>query len=262
MHLRRRAPETPSEGQRPRGRRTAVVSVSALAALAVLFLGGPLTQTTAAPAPAGIGAPATSDAAVAEIALKTPKTPAPPHNMPTTTTTVRATTTTPRPTTTTPRPTTTTPRPTTTTPRPTTTTAQPTTTAPATTAPTPNATFDRVVVLVNQERAKVGCMAVTRNAKLDVAAQKHSVWQDETQTMRHDGRGGTDAGQRITAEGYTWSTWGENVAYGFSTADAVMNAWMNSQHHRDNILNCRFKEIGMGLQGSNYYWTQDFATKQ
>ena len=255
MHLRRRAPETPAEGQRPLGRRTAVVSLTALAALAAVLLGG-VGQTTAAPAPAGIGPAAASDAAVAEIAMKAPKPPKPPKNMPTTTTTARPATTTPRPTTTTPRPTTTTPRPTTTTPRPTTTT-------PATTAPTANATFDRVVVLVNQARANNGCaVAVTRDAKLDVAAQKHSVWQDETQTMTHDGRGGTNAGQRITAEGYTWRTWGENVAYGYSTADAVMAAWMNSPPHKANILNCNFKQIGMGLQGSRYYWTQDFATKQ
>ena len=257
MHPRRRAPSTASEGQRPLGRRAAAVSVLALAALTALLLGGSFTGTSAAPAPAGIGAAAT-DAPVEALAMKAPKTPKPPKNAPTTTTKAPATTT-PKPTTTTAKPTTTTPRPTTTTPRPTTTAP---TTAPATTAPTANATFDRVVALVNQERAKVGCMAVTRNAALDTAAQKHSVYQDETQTMRHDGRGGTDAGQRITAEGYRWSTWGENVAYGFPDADSVMNAWMNSQHHRENILNCKFKEIGMGLQGSKDYWTQDFATKQ
>lgn len=160
------------------------------------------------------------------------------------------------PTTTPPRPSTTTPRPTTTTARPTTTTARPTTTTAAAADPRV-----QVLTITNQERAKVGCPALVRNAALDKAAQLHSVYQAETRTLSHTGRGGTNAGQRITAQGYTWTRWGENVAYGYTTPAAVMNGWMNSPGHRANILNCSFKEIGLGLGQPGYYWTQKFATR-
>ena len=130
--------------------------------------------------------------------------------------------------------------------------------APTTTQSTQAA---RILRLTNAERAKVGCGALVEVAKLDRAAQKHSVYQNEIQTMTHTGRGGTDPGQRITAEGYVWRTYGENVAYGYGTADAVMTAWMNSPGHRANILNCKFKEMGIGLEGSKNYWTQDFGAR-
>ena len=138
--------------------------------------------------------------------------------------------------------------------------------APLADAPPPLTTAQatetsRVLKLTNAERAKVGCGALVRVAKLDRAAQKHSVYQNETQTMSHTGRGGSTPAQRITAEGYVWSTYGENVAYGYSTADAVMAAWMNSPGHRANILNCKFKEIGIGDEGTRNYWTQDFGTR-
>ena len=47
-----------------------------------------------------------------------------------------------------------------------------------------------------------------------------------------------------------------------TSPQAVMTAWMNSPGHRANILNCSFKEIGLGLGQPNYYWTQDFATRR
>lgn len=78
--------------------------------------------------------------------------------------------------------------------------------------------------------------------------------------MSHTGSDGSDPGARITRAGYTWSTYGENVAYGYSTPEKVMEGWMNSQGHRENILNCSFKEIGIGLAQPGNYWTQDFGT--
>jgi len=53
---------------------------------------------------------------------------------------------------------------------------------------------------------------------------------------------------------------GENVARGQRSAVSVMNAWMNSAGHRANILNSRYKNIGVGLSDSGFYWTQVFGT--
>jgi uncharacterized protein YkwD len=69
--------------------------------------------------------------------------------------------------------------------------------------------------------------------------------------------------KRITAAGYRWSNAAENIAKGQSTPAAVMQSWMNSPGHRANILNCKLKNIGVGLaydSRNSPLWTQDFAT--
>ncbi|MGW5427177.1 CAP domain-containing protein [Streptomyces sp. NPDC004059] len=150
----------------------------------------------------------------------------------------------------------------TTAPKPRTTTAP--STAKPTPTPTPTATASgataRVVQLVNAERAKVGCHPLTVNAKLTKAAQAHSADMAAHRNMSHTGSDGSSPGDRITRAGYTWSAYGENVAYGYATPEQVMTGWMNSPGHRANILNCSYKEIGVGLAQPGSYWTQDFGT--
>ncbi|MFB7052177.1 CAP domain-containing protein [Streptomyces vinaceus] len=135
-------------------------------------------------------------------------------------------------------------------------------TAQQPTAPTGGASGPaaEVVALVNQERAKVGCSALTVNPELTAAALNHSQDMASHSTMSHTGSDGSDPGERITRSGFNWMTYGENVAYGYSTPEQVMTGWMNSPGHRENILNCAFKEIGVGLAQPNSYWTQDFGT--
>ncbi|WP_324789330.1 CAP domain-containing protein [Streptomyces sp. H51] len=133
------------------------------------------------------------------------------------------------------------------------------TTAPATQTPA-SAAVARVVALVNSERIKVGCSPVTLNAKLSQAARAHSADMASHNTMSHTGSDGSDPGQRITRAGYLWSTYGENVAYGYSTPEQVMAGWMASAGHKRNILDCGFKEIGVGVAQPGNYWTQDFGT--
>ncbi|MEU1920564.1 CAP domain-containing protein [Streptomyces albogriseolus] len=156
-----------------------------------------------------------------------------------------------------PKPSTAAPAPSTTAPKPTTAAPQPTTAAPKPTA-TASGAVARVVELVNAERAEAGCAPVTANSTLNTAAQRHSEDMASTGTMSHTGSDGSDPGERITRAGYAWSTYGENVAYGYSTPEQVMQGWMTSPGHKANILNCSFKEIGVGLSGT--YWTQDFGT--
>ncbi|WP_225834410.1 CAP domain-containing protein [Streptomyces sp. NK08204] len=149
-------------------------------------------------------------------------------------------------------------------------TATPKPTAPKPTAtaspstPKPTATASgvvaRIVELVNAERAKAGCAPVTLNATLTKAAQAHSADMASHQNMSHTGSDGSSPGDRITRAGYVWSTYGENIAYGYSTPEQVMAGWMSSPGHKANILNCAFKEIGVGLAQPGSYWTQDFGT--
>ncbi|MER7591196.1 CAP domain-containing protein [Micromonospora sp. NPDC127501] len=117
-----------------------------------------------------------------------------------------------------------------------------------------------VVDLVNAERAKAGCKALSIDDKLMTAAQRHSQDQADHENMSHTGSDGSNAGTRLDRVGYTWRTYGENVAWNQKTPAAVMDAWMNSSGHRANILNCAFTEIGVGIANSNGpYWTQVFA---
>ncbi|MEU5099920.1 CAP domain-containing protein [Streptomyces sp. NPDC020996] len=154
------------------------------------------------------------------------------------------------------------PKPTAAPPAPTTAAPKPSaTTAPAADTETPaSAAVARVVALVNSECAKVGCSPVTLNAKLSQAAQAHSADMASHNTMSHTGSDGSDPGQRIARAGYVWSTYGENVAYGYSTPEQVMAGRMASAGHKRNILDCGFKEIGVGVAQPGNYWTQDFGT--
>lgn len=119
---------------------------------------------------------------------------------------------------------------------------------------------DRVLVLVNAEREKAGCAPLTENAKLTKAAQDHSQDMADHENMSHTGSDGSSMSDRLARVGYTFRSAGENVAYGYSTPESVMDGWMNSSGHRANILNCGFKEIGIGLAQPGHYWTQDFGS--
>ncbi|MFG2827495.1 CAP domain-containing protein [Streptomyces sp. NPDC048434] len=134
------------------------------------------------------------------------------------------------------------------------------TTSPSKTAASASGDAARVVELVNKERSKAGCSPLTVNAKLTKSAQDHSKDMADHKNMSHTGSDGSSPDDRITRAGYHWSSYGENVAYGYSTPDEVMAGWMSSPGHKRNILDCSFKEIGVGLAQPGDYWTQDFGT--
>jgi uncharacterized protein YkwD len=138
--------------------------------------------------------------------------------------------------------------------------AKPTATPTATPSQNSSDATASVVALVNSERSQVGCAPLAVNAQLTNAAQSHSADMASNQTMSHYGSDGSAPGDRITRAGYIWSTYGENVAYGYTTPEDVMAGWMSSPGHRANILNCAFKEIGVGHAQPGDYWTQDFGT--
>lgn len=127
----------------------------------------------------------------------------------------------------------------------------------------PADTATQVVALVNKERAANGCGALTEDPQLEKAAQGHSDDMAARHFFDHTNPDGADPGQRITAADYKWSTYGENIAQGQQTPAAVMESWMNSPGHRANILNCSFKDIGVGVHdgAGGPWWTQDFGAK-
>ncbi|WP_031487104.1 sigma-70 family RNA polymerase sigma factor [Streptomyces bicolor] len=148
------------------------------------------------------------------------------------------------------------------TPRP---TPKPTRTASSTpqSQPVPTDTVGQVVALVNKERSAAGCGPLAEDALLNKAAQGHSEDMAARGFFDHTNPDGEDPGQRITEAGYRWSTYGENIAQGQQTPEAVMESWMNSPGHRANILNCSFKDIGVGIHDGSGgpWWTQNFGAK-
>lgn len=141
----------------------------------------------------------------------------------------------------------------------------PKSTPPRSPAPAPpgGSTAAQVIALVNSERAKAGCGPLRDDAQLRTAAQGHSDDMARRDFFSHTNPDGADPGKRTTAAGYRWSTYGENIAKGQRTAAQVMDSWMKSQGHRENILNCSFKDIGVGVhQGpGGPWWTQNFGAR-
>jgi uncharacterized protein YkwD len=151
------------------------------------------------------------------------------------------------------------------TPAPTTASKRPTTSTPSksptiSTAPSGNAALEaQVLTLVNKVRATAGCKALTSNSRLVLAARRHSQFMADSGKHGHDGIGDGTPQDRIEKAGYSWRGWGENIAWGYRTADSVMDGWMNSSGHRANILNCAYVEIGVGVDRGGTNWTQDFG---
>jgi uncharacterized protein YkwD len=126
------------------------------------------------------------------------------------------------------------------------------------TAPT-NATVGRILQLVNQERAKSGLQPLTLNAKLNSAAQGYANQMARTGVYAHTGSDGSSPADRIKRAGYDWSQWAENIHHRKGSPEVIMADWMKSPNHRANILDPRLKEIGIGVDASGSYWTQNFG---
>jgi uncharacterized protein YkwD len=116
------------------------------------------------------------------------------------------------------------------------------------------------VRLTNKQRAQHSCSALRVDSRLRTAARAHSKDMRVRNYFEHNSPDGTTPWDRIKAVGYT-RPGAENIATGYSTAQAVVTGWMNSPGHRANILNCSLKAIGIGVEygSGGPWWTQDFG---
>lgn len=125
-----------------------------------------------------------------------------------------------------------------------------------------------VLEIVNQRRSEgANCGAqgsfgpagpLTSDPNLRCAARMHSRDMEERGFFDHTNPDGEGPGVRVDAAEYIWSTWGENIAYGYPDPEAVMQGWMSSDGHCSNIMNPAFVHLGVGHYGSNQ-WTQVFG---
>ena len=106
---------------------------------------------------------------------------------------------------------------------------------------------------------------LTMNGALRTAARLHSQDMAAQNYFSHTSLDGRTLTQRLTNAGYAGAfPWGENIAGGQPTPQAVMDEWMASPGHCTNIMNGNYHAIGVGYAfraGSTYghYWTQDFG---
>lgn len=117
----------------------------------------------------------------------------------------------------------------------------------------------QVAALVNAERAKYGLSALTVDTRVQQAALVRA--KETAQSFSHTRPNGSSFSTALTEAGVSYRTAGENIAYGQTTPQQVMNAWMNSSGHRANILNANYTTIGVGYTVINgtAYWAQLFT---
>lgn len=95
-------------------------------------------------------------------------------------------------------------------------------------------------------------------AALRCAARNHSMDMGERDYFDHETPEGLGPGDRLDMAEYEGTAWGENIAWGYGTPEAVVAGWMSSDGHCSNIMAPHFTQIGVGYyQGS--YWTQTFG---
>jgi len=121
----------------------------------------------------------------------------------------------------------------------------------------PAGSVEQVLTLVNAARAKQNVPPLADDARLDLSARTHTISNASSQNLTHDGWVGY-----IRNAGYNGSLLGENIAYGYPSASAVVSAWLKSPGHLANIMDAGFRDSGVGCvvdSAGRFWWTQDFG---
>lgn len=117
----------------------------------------------------------------------------------------------------------------------------------------------RVIELTNAERSKNGLSALKADNSLSNVAQEKSNDMEQNNYFSHTSPTYGSPFDMMRDFGVTYSTAGENIAMGQQTPEQVVDAWMNSEGHRKNILNGSYTHIGVGFTENGAYWTQMFV---
>jgi uncharacterized protein YkwD len=126
------------------------------------------------------------------------------------------------------------------------------------TAEASSLTAENVIRETNEQRQKYNLGKLTSNVKLTTAALAKANNMFEEQYWDHFGPNGETPWQFIIATEYDYTYAGENLAKGFDTSEGVVQAWLASPTHRENLLSGNYKDIGIAvvkgeLQGEEVY---------
>ncbi|WP_054860395.1 CAP domain-containing protein [Gracilibacillus sp. JCM 18860] len=119
----------------------------------------------------------------------------------------------------------------------------------------------QVVALTNEERQKQGLSALEIDTELSKVAREKSNDMATNGYFSHNSPTYGSPFDMMKQFGISYKTAGENIAKGQQTPEEVVNAWMNSEGHRANILNPDFTHIGVGYVEQGNVWTQQFIGK-
>jgi len=114
----------------------------------------------------------------------------------------------------------------------------------------------RVLELTNERRATEGLEPLLWHDELADVARVHSRDMYSVNILSHESTDGRTFDLRISDAGISWTRIAENVARGQRTPEQVVDEWMNSPLHRDNIMDEHLTHLGVGLY--NNFWTQKF----
>ena len=122
-----------------------------------------------------------------------------------------------------------------------------------------SAFVNEVIRLVNVQRNKSGLASLSADSALNSASSVRA--KEIVKAFSHTRPDGRSCFTALSDIGYSYRHAGENIAYGQQSPSEVVNAWMNSEGHRANILSSNFTKIGVGCHsnGGTYYWAQFFA---
>ena len=101
--------------------------------------------------------------------------------------------------------------------------------------------------LVNEYRMSRGLNALLESPELTSVARDHSVDMIAQKYFAHLSPEGLTAGGRLSTAGITWTKAGENLAEGLTNPRAVMEGWLLSPTHRENLERAEWTHAGVGV---------------
>lgn len=119
----------------------------------------------------------------------------------------------------------------------------------------------QVIELTNNERRKAGLAPLKADASLSRVAQTKTNDMETKHYFSHTSPTYGSPFDMMRDFGVTYSSAGENIAMGQTSAQQVVTAWMNSEGHRKNILSPNYTNIGVGYTQTGNYWSQMFIGK-
>lgn len=105
----------------------------------------------------------------------------------------------------------------------------------------------------NSERTQADVPLLSENAQLDQAAQAKAKDMATRNYWSHDTPDGNPPWVFVTNQNYTYQKLGENLAAGFDNEQSAINGWMASPHHKENLLDPSFSQVGFGIARSANY---------
>lgn len=106
---------------------------------------------------------------------------------------------------------------------------------------------DKIIELTNQKRIQNGLPALKTNNLLNQAALSKGGYMFAKNYWAHVAPDGTQPWSFITQSGYQYIHAGENLARDFTNPESVVEAWMNSSSHKENLLNSKYQDIGVAV---------------